>query len=157
MKKLLFIFLIFLISCDKNKEISVVDFEGFYNRIDLSSNTTYVVNFWATWCSPCVKELPYFENINKEYSKRDVKVILVSLDFPSKISEKLIPFLETYNIQSEVVLLDDPNINDWVPKVSEDWEGGIPATLIVNKHSYNFYPNPFIKDDLVKEINKFIN
>ena len=135
----------------------VVDFDGFYSKIDLSSDYTYVINFWATWCSPCVKELPYFESVNKEYSDKNVKVILVSLDFPSQIESKLKPYIKNNNIKSNVILLDDSKMNKWVPRVSEKWDGGIPATLIVNSSNYNFYPNPFEKEELVSEISKVID
>ena len=158
--KLLTIILLFVIfSCsDKTKDsIEVVDFDSFYSKIDLSSDNTYVINFWATWCSPCVKELPYFESVNREYSEKNVKVILVSLDFPSQIESKLMPYLKKNKIKSNVILLDDSKMNQWVPRVSEKWDGGIPATLIVNPSNYKFYPNPFEKDELVSEIKKVIN
>ena len=95
-------------SCsDKSdKNIQVVDFDEFYSKIDLSSDDTYVINFWATWCSPCVKELPYFESVNKEYANKNVKVILVSLDFPSQIESKLKPYIKKNKIKSNVILLD---------------------------------------------------
>jgi len=136
--------------------IEIVDFDGLFNKIDLSVDKTYVLNFWATWCAPCVKELPYFEIVNNEYKDKNVEVILVSLDFPSEIESKLNPYLYKNNIKSDVVLLDDPKINTWVPKVSDDWDGGIPATLIVNSDNYNFYPNPFEKEELIFEINKIL-
>ena len=158
---ILLIFIAFINSCesgiDNKPDISVVNFDELYSKIDLSSGKTYVINFWATWCSPCVKELPYFEYVNKEYSDKNVKVILVSLDFPSQIKPKLKPYIFSKNIHSEVVLLDDADINTWVPKVSEKWDGGIPATLIVNKSNYNFYPNPFEKDQLLNEITKVLD
>mgnify|MGYP003329023221 CR=1 FL=1 len=102
-------YIIFLISIalfnsceiDKKSDISVVNFDELYSKIDLSSGDTYVINFWATWCSPCVKELPYFEYVNKEYSDKNVKVILVSLDFPSQIKSKLKPYIFSKNILSE--------------------------------------------------------
>ena len=56
------------------------------------NDTTYVINFWSTWCAPCVKELPYFEQVNQKYTNRKVKVILVSLDFPKQLETKLKPF-----------------------------------------------------------------
>ena len=59
------------------------------------------------------------------------------------------------NIKSDN-LTDDPEIGIWVPKVSDDWDGGIPATLIVNSDNYNFYPNPFEKEELIFEINKIL-
>ena len=158
-KLLTIVSLFVFFSCsDKTKDsIEVVDFDSFYSKIDLSSDVTYVVNFWATWCSPCVKELPYFESVNREYSEKNVKVILVSLDFPSQIESKLMPYLKKNKIKSNVILLDDSKMNKWVPRVSEKWDGGIPATLIVNSSNYNFYPNPFEKEELVSEIQKVIN
>ena len=153
------LFFVLSLSCsDKSdKNIQVVDFDEFYSKIDLSSDDTYVINFWATWCSPCVKELPYFESVNKEYADKNVKVILVSLDFPSQIESRLKPYIRKNNIKSNVILLDDSKMNKWVPRVSEKWDGGIPATLIVNSSSYNFYPSPFEKEELVGEILKVID
>ena len=150
---------IFLFSCSNssNYTIEVVDFNGLYGKIDLSDNKTYVINFWATWCAPCVKELPYFEEVNKEFKDKNTEVILVSLDFPSQIETKLKPYLKRNKIKSRVILLDDSKMNTWVPKVSEQWDGGIPATLIVNASNYNFYPKPFKKEELYVEINKAIN
>ena len=158
-KLLTIVSLFVFFSCsDKTKDsIEVVDFDSFYSKIDLSSDDTYVINFWATWCSPCVKELPYFESVNREYSEKNVKVILVSLDFPSQIESKLMPYLKKNKIKSNVILLDDSKMNKWVPRVSEKWDGGIPATLIVNSSNYNFYPSPFEKEELVSEIQKVIN
>mgnify|MGYP001414232841 FL=1 len=158
-KPLLIVLLFVIFSCSKNtnNSIEVVDFDSFYSKIDLSTDKTYVINFWATWCSPCVKELPYFESVNREYSEKNVKVILVSLDFPSQIESKLKPYLKKNKIKSNVILLDDSKMNNWVPRVSEKWDGGIPATLIVNSSNYNFYPNPFEKEELVSEIQKVLN
>ena len=154
---ILFFGLSFSCSDKSNKNIQVVDFDEFYSKIDLSSDDTYVINFWATWCSPCVKELPHFESVNKEYAQKNVKVILVSLDFPSQIETKLKPYIKKNKLQSNVVLLDDSKINDWVPRVSEKWDGGIPATLIINSSNYNFYSKPFEKQELVAEIHKAID
>ena len=150
--------LLSLFSCNKasNNTIEVVDFDGLYSKIDLSVDKTYVINFWATWCAPCVKELPYFEEVNKQSKDRNIEVILVSLDFPSQIESKLQPYLKKNKIKSKVILLDDSKMNTWVPKVSEQWDGGIPATLIVNSSNYIFYPKPFKKEELFNEINKFI-
>ncbi len=147
-----------MFSCNNlsKDSIEVVDFDGLYSKIDLSVDKTYVINFWATWCAPCVKELPHFEEVNKEYKNKNTEVILVSLDFPSQIENKLKPYLKKNKIKSKVILLDDSKMNTWVPKVSENWGGGIPATLIVNSSNYNFYPKSFNKEELVTEINKVI-
>ena len=152
------IVLLLFFSCNNQSKdyIEVVDFEGLYSKIDLSVDKTYVINFWATWCAPCVKELPYFEEVNNQLRDNKTEVILVSLDFPSQIETKLKPYLKRNKIKSKVILLDDSKMNTWVPKVSEQWDGGIPATLIVNSSNYNFYPKPFKKEELFNAINKAI-
>ena len=95
-RSLSFFGILLLFSCNNpSKEtIEVVDFDGLYSKIDLSADKTYVINFWATWCSPCVKELPYFEEVNKQSEDKNTEVILVSLDFPSQIETKLKPYLK---------------------------------------------------------------
>lgn len=156
-KTSILLFFIFISCSEKEKtNIEIVNFEDLYSKIDLSSDKTFVLNFWATWCSPCIKELPYFEKVNNDFKDKNVKVILVSLDFPSQVESKLIPYLAYNKIKSDVILLDDSKINNWVPKISKKWDGGIPATLIVNSSNYNFYAEPFEEEQLVSEINKVL-
>lgn len=95
-------------------------------------DTTFVINFWATWCKPCVRELPYFEEAFEAYRGQPVRIILVSLDFPNQIESRLIPFIRDKGLRSDVVVLTDPDANAWIPKISEEWSGAIPATLVVN-------------------------
>lgn len=104
---------------------------------------TYIINYWATWCGPCVKELPYFEQLLTAYKKDNVRVILVSLDFPKKVDSKLLPFLNKHNIQSEVILLDDPKSNIWIDKVDSSWEGAIPVTIIYKGDQQIFWDGEF--------------
>ncbi|WP_067036976.1 TlpA family protein disulfide reductase [Allomuricauda sp. CP2A] len=135
----------------------VYDFEGFEPLLHKEDDKTYIVNFWATWCKPCIAELPYFEKVNAEQKDNNVEVILVSLDMPSMWKSRLEPFVENKKIESEVVILDDPKQNDWIPKVAEEWGGGIPATLIYNKDKRSFYERGFTYDELNTELNKFLN
>ena len=164
MNRLLAILLFFslaLCTCTSSeyndKEITQKTFNQLFTSLDLSNNQTYVINFWATWCSPCIKELPHFEYVNKKYDNNIVKVFLVSLDLPEHYNSKLIPFIKKNNLLSDVVHLTDTNLNDWMPKISNEWNGGIPATLIINENSQKFYPNPFEKDELIYEIEDVIS
>lgn len=138
-------------------EIKVFDFAQFENYIDQKSNKTYVVNFWATWCKPCVDELPAFEKLNATYQDKNVEVLLVSLDFSTHLETKVVPFINKNNIRSEVMILDDPDQNTWIPKVSEEWSGAIPATLIYNSNSREFYEQSFTYDELEKALEKSMN
>ena len=156
---LLFVFLFFF-SCSKSeysdKEITQKTFNQLLSSLDLSNNQTYVVNFWATWCSPCIKEIPHFEYVNKKFDSNLVKVVLVSLDLPNHFNSKLVPFVKKNNIKSDVIHLTDINVNEWMPKISNEWNGGIPATLIMNNNFQKFYPKPFEKDELIDEIEEII-
>ena len=110
---------------------------------NLSSDTTYVINFWATWCAPCVKELPYFEELNAIYEGQPFSQVLVSLDDPKKIESKVIPFLKKNNIASEVVVLADGKANSWIDRVDPSWSGAIPITLILKGDEKLFYETEF--------------
>jgi len=114
-----------------------------------------VINFWATWCRPCVKELPYFEKLTKE--QKGVEVILVSLDLTTQKESKLIPFVIENKLQSTVIHLDEPDADAWISKVSANWSGAIPATIIRDKNKKTFYEQSFNYQQLVEAINIFKN
>ena len=103
-------------------------------RIHNNSDTIYVVNFWATWCKPCVQELPDFESFNRQNKPALVKIILVSMDFKEDLDKKLVPFLEKNKYGSEVILLDEVNGNDFINKINKKWGGAIPATYFTTKN-----------------------
>jgi len=137
-------------------EIPSYNFESFEHLLSMDDGKTRVINFWATWCKPCVAELPYLELINSRYVDKDVEVILVSLDLPNHVESKLIPFLQKQRIQSRVVLLDDPDANNWIPKVNKKWTGSIPATVIYKGGVVNFYERSFTYSELEKELKKIL-
>lgn len=137
--------------------LPTVDFEEFNSRyLQQKNDTTYVINFWATWCKPCVEELPAFEKINEQYADQKVKVVLASLDFPDKIEKQVIPFIEKHKLKSEIVLLDDPDSNSWIPQVSEEWSGAIPATVIYNQQERKFYEGSFTYEELNTELTSIL-
>lgn len=111
---------------------AILKVQELVQRYSNKSDTTYVINFWATWCAPCIKELPYFEQINNDYLNKKVKVILVSIDFVADYDSKLVKFLKRKDIKSEVVLLDETKPNEFIDKISPVWNGSVPATMIVN-------------------------
>ncbi|MBL7883190.1 MAG: TlpA family protein disulfide reductase [Bacteroidia bacterium] len=115
-----------------SQSIKVIKITELESRIKNNSDTTYIVNFWATWCAPCVKELPDFDSISKVYASQKVKVLLVSLDFKEDLETKVIPFVQKKKIISEVMLLDESNANYFIPKIANEWTGALPATYILN-------------------------
>ncbi len=121
-------------------------------RIQNNSDTVYIVNFWATWCKPCVAELPEFEKIDKEYKNKAVKIILVSLDFKEDVKNKLIPFIKKNKYAAEVVVLDEIDGNSFINKIDKGWSGAIPATLFRKQGKQNFIEKKLNYEDLTKQV-----
>ncbi len=94
-------------------------------------STLLVINFWATYCKPCVKELPLFNQLHSKYAGPNFEVLLVSLDFKSQLEKKFVPFLRSHPLSPEVILLSDQNADNWIPRVSPEWEGLIPVTALI--------------------------
>jgi thiol-disulfide isomerase/thioredoxin len=135
------------------QKVAVFDNYAALEKAVLSdANTIYVVNFWATWCAPCVKELPHFEKLNLE--NRKIKVVLVSLDFKNQYDSKLLPFVKNRKINSEVVLLTDKDYNTWLSMVDKDWSGSIPATLII-KNDKKFFAERIFSN--YEELSEYVN
>ncbi len=131
------------------------DFKAFEPYLKRSNDTTYVINFWATWCQPCVEELPNFEKLASQSQDKKIKVILVSLDMKKQVESALIPFIQKNKLQAKVIHLSDPDANAWIPKVSPEWSGALPATVIYNHKKRQFYERSFTLADLQKELTTF--
>ncbi|MBO2007483.1 TlpA family protein disulfide reductase [Hymenobacter negativus] len=114
------------------QQVAVIRFPELQKRLAQPTDTTYVVNFWATWCAPCVKELPYFEQLRAANANKKVKVLLVSMDYASQVDKKVNPFVKQRGLKSEVLLLNEPDPNSWMDKFDAKWSGALPFTLIVN-------------------------
>ncbi len=130
--------------------IPVFHFDEFEKILKLNNDTLYIINFWATWCQPCVAELPHFEQLNDSLKNKKAKIILVSIDSRKTAEAKLIPFLERKNLNNTVWLLNEPDFNSWLNKVSPDWSGSIPATIMIKGNQNHFYEQSFEFDHLKK-------
>jgi len=144
----------------KQKHIlKTVNFAELKTIINKNDNKLYVINFWATWCKPCVEELPEFMEVNKKYGNNPrFKMILVSLDLAKEMDAKVKPFLLKNKIQADVYILDDnKRMNEWIPAIDKTWSGAIPATVIYkNGKKLEFKENKMQKEELVKIINNHL-
>lgn len=107
------------------------------------NDTTYVINFWATWCKPCVAELPYFERLYAEKGDEKLKVVLVSLDFAKDVETKLVKFVKDRQLKPQVIAFTDGKYNTWIDKVHPDWGGAIPVTYIYNGDKVLFHDQQY--------------
>ncbi len=155
MKK--FIFLIVLLASIhlSAQNVEVVKFADLQSKMLYTEAPLTVFNFWATWCGPCIKELPHFDELGK--SNDDIKVYLISLDFPDQL-QKVKNFVSKKSLTSEVLFLDEKDPDDYMPKVSEQWTGAIPATLFVTDLGKTyFHEKAFTKEQLKEAVNKYLN
>ncbi|CAH0136750.1 Thiol:disulfide interchange protein TlpA [Chryseobacterium sp. Bi04] len=157
MKNLITIITLFLfvsIFKAQQTEVKVMKYEELEKRIHQEDSRFLIVNFWATTCAPCVKELPHFMEVNNQYAGNPkFKMILVSLDRLVD-KERVLKFIKTKNITAEVVLLDDiKRMNTWIPKFEKNWDGNIPVTIFYkNGEKVYFNDGEMGKEELEKII-----
>ena len=138
------------------EDIPTINFDDFEPMLDNKTKKVQVINFWATWCAPCIEEMPYFEALAKKY-KNQLDLKFVSLDMPEHKESKVLQFATKNNIQNDIILLDDTRSHYWIPKVDAEWSGAIPATLIYTTNERAFYEQAFTQEQLEIELKKFLN
>ncbi len=137
--------------------VPVYDFEGFRPYLESHDDTTFVINFWATWCKPCVEEMPHFLRLAGELSDQKVRFVFVSLDFRRNLEKSVIPFMRERGMTRNVVLLSDPDANSWIDQVEPNWSGAIPATYIYRNERIAFYEAALTYEELNSIVKSFIN
>lgn len=130
------------------QDVTVVPFRGLQERLENNTEPVLLVNFWATWCGPCVKELPHFKTVVQAYAEQGVAALFVSLDFSEELDASVKPFLARQQLPGQVILLDDVDYNSWLPKLSEQWSGAIPATFLFGPGGKQLY---FHEGELTEE------
>ena len=137
--------------------IPVYHFEGFRPVLSFFNDTTYVLNFWATWCKPCIEEIPNFTKVMEEMTGEKVEFIFVSLDFRRTLETGVIPFVKARQMTGNVVMLNDPSANDWIDQVDASWSGSIPATLVYRNERRVFSEKQLSYDELKSIIHSLNN
>lgn len=153
MKVLLVFFLVLFTStvfCQKVKKMAITDVEAYIKN----SNHPILLNFWTTWCAPCVEEIPYFMETVKKYSAEGTELVLVSLDFPSGYPKQINDFIRRKNFSATFFWLNETNAGYFCPKIDARWNGTIPVTLLVNnKTGYRkFFNRPMTDRQIELEV-----
>lgn len=154
-KLIIFLFLIFTASQGFSQKVDLLSVDRLNERLEQGRDTTYLVNFWATWCAPCIKELPHFEKLQQDKQKEKLKVLLVSVDFKSRLEKSVVPFVKKRGLKNEVFLLDETDQQEYIDRIDKTWSGAIPATLFVKGKSRKFVEKEFTYQSLLTEYQNF--
>jgi thiol-disulfide isomerase/thioredoxin len=151
MKQLILIILILLSSDVFAQDVNLVKLDDIHKRVRSGKDTIYVINFWATWCVPCLEELPHFEKLSSQYKRKNLKVLLVSMDFRSKLESTVVPFVRKNAYKNEVFLFDETNQQEYIEQIDPNWSGALPATLMIYNNKRKFFEKGFTYQELVTE------
>lgn len=146
-KKLLFLVIIFAFTTTlQSQSIPKWKMADVVKSYTKSNDTVYVVNFWATFCKPCIEEIPDFIKIVEKYKTQKVKLLLVSLDLPTFYPARIAAFAKKNNYNTNIVWLNETNADIFCPMIDKKWSGAIPSTIIVNnKTGYRKFTEDQIK------------
>jgi thiol-disulfide isomerase/thioredoxin len=159
MKKL-FITCCFIIFCRglSAQEIEKIKIDDLKSYIE-KSNHPLIVNFWATYCVPCIQEIPYFQSEVQKYKNDNVELILVSLDLPDQYPSKIWTFIKKKNFTAHVLWLNESNADYFCPKIDKQWTGGIPSSLFINNKTrfYRFFERQLTAPQVEENIKALVN
>jgi thiol-disulfide isomerase/thioredoxin len=111
-------------------EINMIDTNGVREIMKNTSSKLRLVNIWATWCAPCVFEMPELVNINRMYNKRAFEMVTISGDVPGK-KDAVIKFLKDKQVSCTNYLFNAEDRTELAEALDKGWEGGIPYTVII--------------------------
>lgn len=136
------------------RKVKITDLETYITNCD----HPLIVNFWATYCVPCIKEIPYFQSTAAKYKDKGVELILVSLDMPDFYPSKISAFAEKNNYTVPIMWLDETNADYFCPKVDKNWSGGIPCSLFINNktHYRQFFDRQLTDRQVVQAIDALV-
>lgn len=134
----------------------VADFAELAPIFSRTDDKIYVINFWATWCGPCVEELPYFEKLAEETNSEEVEIVMVSLDFRRDVRTKLLKFIKERPFDLPVIALTDTKTNVWIDQVDPEWGGAIPITIVYRQDKRLFFADQFANyEELLQAVQSF--
>jgi thiol-disulfide isomerase/thioredoxin len=145
-----FLFLATNIYSQQIKSVKVTELE----KIIKESKKPLIVSFWATFCVPCLQEIPYFQEISEKYKSQGVSMLLVSLDLKGYYPDSIIAIVKKHKISQPVVWLNETNADYFCPKIDSSWSGGMPSSLFVNNVTgyHRFFEEPLSKEQFEEEI-----
>ena len=114
------------------KKLKITELETYINGCD----HPLIVNFWATFCVPCMKEIPYFQSTVDKYRDKGIELLLVSLDLPDYYPARITAFAKKNNYKASLAWLNETDADYFCPRIDKRWSGGIPSSLFINNRTH---------------------
>lgn len=125
--------LFFTLTLQSQEVKTITSTDEYKELLDNSKGKVVLVNFWATWCPPCVKEFPELVKLYNDYKSKDFVLLFISLDDKSEYDSKLLPFLKKQGVDFTSYFGNFSNPETIMNYVDKSWQGEIPFTGIYNK------------------------
>lgn len=160
MKHVILLFaVVVLLSCnqhqnkvqEENEHPFVMTVSEFYEWYDSNENKPAFLNFWATWCKPCIAEMPLLMKAAEE--NPELPFFFFSLDNVD-IEDEVKSVIEKRNWKGQFHLVDVTDFNEFIDKVSVEWGGGIPFSIIIGNRNTMVHEGEF---ENIAQISQFIN
>src|SRR5690606_7544061 len=117
---------LFRLQAQEIKEVSIMELDSVIRE----TSGPVVVNFWATWCAPCLEEIPYMQRLT---AVKGVAFYLVNLDNRRNFDDKLKDFVKSRDFKAVHFWLNETNADYFCPIVDEGWSGSFPASLFIHR------------------------
>lgn len=132
--------------------------ENVSQHLAKNNDTLYVTNFFATWCGPCMKEIPSFKNKMQELKGKPVKFTFVNLDDKADWDTAVKNFVEKNNLGANVILLDGQKLDqNFFSKNFKQWDGGsIPFTFMRKGDKTDEFLGMMTEEALNSKIDSFL-
>jgi thiol-disulfide isomerase/thioredoxin len=125
--------------------LETIDEAGIKELLKNNSGKLRLINVWATWCGPCIIEMPEFVTMNRMYRGRDFELVTICLDDPAR-KEKATGILKKIQASNKNYLFDMKDKWALIEAVDPQWQGALPYTLIVEPGGKIYYAKQYIID-----------
>jgi thiol-disulfide isomerase/thioredoxin len=133
--------------------VTRVDFAGLQALLkrEPEANRPLLINFWATWCTPCVEEFPELVKIDQEFRPRGLDFVTISLDDLAEINREVPKFLAQMKAEMPAYLLKTSDEDAAIALVAPDWKGGLPFTILLDATGKTAYSRMgVVKPDILR-------
>lgn len=114
--------------------LTPVDAETLRAELEQRRGTIVLVNFWATWCRPCLEEIPILQRLHEAYRDAGFTLVAVSLDQPDSADALVRPFMEKWFPGFDSYLSLEREMDDIVSSVDPAWNEILPTSYLLDRN-----------------------